>query len=307
MTRHVVLLSGGHSSARVAFQVAREQGTADMVLLNHDIHPSVEDPDVKRFKHEVAAKIGLPITYANHPRWDRMDQFDIVREARAFKVKAGQELCTARLKTEPFMGWLHRYADPSNTGIYYGFDANEETRIRRRSSIMAAQGWKTDYPLALRPPAIQSTREVGIEPPCTYGVFKHANCKGCLKAGWQHWYVIYAQRRDLWQKGKDAEDDIGYTIHADGALEEREGQFEAMLRAGVEPTEHVPHQTFWAEARKKVRSLPVLAEEAPTAIPCECVFRKRGRPALRPCTCGAIVTGEPHTLFCDRVGFLDAA
>lgn len=255
----------------MAFEVARKHGTEDMTLLNHDIHPRVEDPDVKRFKREVAQALDLPITYANHPKWDQMDQFDVVVEAKAFKVKNGQELCTNRLKTVPFMGWLERNADRSNTVIYYGFDAGEMTRIQRRSSILGAQGWKTAYPLAVGTPSISSTREVGIEPPCTYGVFKHANCMGCLKAGWQHWYAVYVQRQDLWAKGKYAENTIGYTIHADAALEEREAQFAAMQAAGVVPTEHVPHQTFWAEARKKVRSLPVLAEETRPVIPCECV------------------------------------
>lgn len=34
---------------------------------------------------------------------------------------------------------------------------------------------------------------------------------------------------------------------------------------------------------------------------------QEGPCVVRPCTCGAIVTGEPHTLLCDRVGFLDTA
>ena len=52
MMKHIICYSGGHSSALVAIEVYRRYG--DVVLLNHDIHPSVESQDIKRFKQEVA-------------------------------------------------------------------------------------------------------------------------------------------------------------------------------------------------------------------------------------------------------------
>ena len=52
--KHIVCYSGGHSSALVALEVAAKHGTSDLVLLNHDMHFSVEHADIKRFKHEVA-------------------------------------------------------------------------------------------------------------------------------------------------------------------------------------------------------------------------------------------------------------
>jgi hypothetical protein len=113
----------------------------------------------------------------------------------------------------------------------------------------------------------------------TYGVFRHANCTGCLKAGRQHWFVVYATRRDLWERAKAAEDEIGYTIINGISLSELEPTFALMARAGVEPTERTPPQRFWAAARKAVRALPVLpscalpsdAEAAVDERPCECV------------------------------------
>lgn len=303
--RHVVLFSGGHSSALVAVEVVRRHGRDGVVLLNHDINASVEDADVKRFKHEVADALGLPITQANHTRWGEWDQFDVVRHARAFKVRNGEELCTSRLKTEPFRRWLAANAPPGSATLYYGFDANETDRIQRRASILGAQGYETDFPLALWPRTIMSTREIGVEPPLTYATFKHANCVGCLKAGWQHWYAVFATRPDLWARGVEAEEDIGYTIHRDASLEERAPFFAEMMRAGIEPTEHVPHQQFWAEARKTVKRLPVLEEEGRAVIPCECVLRKtKPRPELPPCTCFA-PRGEGHALGCARVMGVD--
>jgi hypothetical protein len=300
--RHVVCFSGGHSSALVAIEVVRRYGREGVVLLNHDINPRVEDDDVKRFKREVAAYLGLPITYANHARWEEWDQFDVVMDAGAFKVGEGPELCTSRLKTEPFKRWLAENATASEAVIFYGFDANEQTRIRRRASILGADGWRSDYPLALWKRTIQSTREVGIEPPLDYTVWKHANCKGCLKAGWQHWYAVFCLRPDIWARGKEAEAFIGYSIHADGYLEDREPQFEAMKRAGVEPTERIPHQTFWADAKKRVHLATLPDEATRAAIPCECVFRKRGRVVAEPPPCDCLAPpGTGHALWCARV------
>lgn len=269
--RFVVCFSGGHSSALVAVEVVRRYGREGVVLLNHDINPRVEDPDIKRFKAEVAAYLGLPITYANHPQWDVSTQFDVCRKARAFKVKNGEELCTNRLKTRPFKGWLAKHTSPDEVVIYYGFDADEQTRIQRRATIMGQEGWRTDYPLALWPRTIQSTREIGVEPPLTYAQWKHANCVGCLKAGWQHWYVVFCTRPDVWAMAVEAEEDIGYTIHKDMALTEREPEFAAMKAAGIVPSEHTPKGQFWSEARTAVKNLSQLADDE-RAMPCACVF-----------------------------------
>lgn len=269
--KHIVCYSGGHSSALVALEVADRFGTENLILLNHDMHFSVEDADIKRFKRDVADHIGVPLTFASR-RNAAQDQFDVCVESGAFKVNNGQELCTARLKTEPFMEWLAANADPASSVIYYGFDANEQGRIQRRTGIMGAQGWKTDYPLIWSTRKYESTEALGIPRPHTYGVFKHGNCIGCLKAGWQHWYIVYCTRPDVWLKAKWAEDEIGHAIHwAEGRpvyLEDMEGRFSKMQAAGVIPTERTPHQRFWADARRVVKISAAL--EAESAKPCEC-------------------------------------
>lgn len=298
--RHVVRFSGGHSSALVAVEVVRRYGTNGVVLLNHDINPRVEDPDVKRFKREIAAALGLPITQADHPDVETVDQFDVCEEAGAFKGASGHVVCTSRLKTEPFARWLAVNAPPGTATIYYGFDANETARIQRRASILAAQGYESAYPLAHWPRTLTSTREIGVEPPLTYTQWKHANCVGCLKAGRQHWYVVYCTRPDVWERAKLAEDRIGYTIVNGTSLAELEPQFAEMVRAGVAPTEIVPQQAFWADAKRRVRLLVVPEEETRAAIPCECVYRRPGRAAVPPCTCLA-GDGEGHALHCARV------
>ncbi len=268
--KHVCCYSGGHTSAIAAIEVVRRFGPQDVVLLNHDMHFSVEHTDIKRFKQEVADYLGLPITFANR-RNAQQDQFDVCVEAKAFKVGAGSELCTARLKTEPFMEWMAANVPDKDATCYYGFDPHETVRIQRRTGVMAAQGYRTAYPTLWQERTIAATEEIGIARPSTYSVFKHGNCVGCLKAGWQHWYIVFCTRPDIWLKGKWAEDEIGYAIHHDESgpvyLADMEPRFEAMRAAGVEATEQVKPQTFWAQARKVVK-----IHQTTEVAPCDCAL-----------------------------------
>ncbi|HGF2085462.1 TPA: hypothetical protein ACF9YK_003478, partial [Escherichia coli] len=178
--KHVVLYSGGHSSAIVAIEVVRKYGRENVILLNHDISSTVEDEDIKRFKDEISSYLGIDVTYANHERWKDATPISVCLDARAWKVGAGQILCTNRLKTGPFDLWLERNDSQKENIYYYGFDRNEMHRVQRRVGVMAERGYKTDYPIALWPQrTIHSTEEIGINRPMAYSRFKHANCIGC--------------------------------------------------------------------------------------------------------------------------------
>lgn len=266
--KHIVCYSGGHSSALVAIEVSRKFGTENLILLNHDINPTVEETDIKRFKQEVADHIGVPVTYANHPSWETKDQFDVVVDAGAFKVGNGTALCTHRLKTQPFEKYLKANHPEKDVVLYYGFDDNEMARVTRRKQILGVQGYASDYPLALwEDRTIFSTKEIGIRPPNTYGKFKHANCTGCLKAGKQHWYIVYLNRPDLWQKAKDAEEEIGYSILQEGTMQSLEPLFERMKASEIDTTEHEDPRTFFARVRK---TIPIQIKSDLDIKPCEC-------------------------------------
>lgn len=259
--KHVVCYSGGIASALVAVEVVRLHGREHTVLVNHDISSWVEDQDIKRFKREVAAYLGMPITQVNiggelDP--DLIpDQFDVCMEAKAFKVGTGTELCTNRLKTDPFIRWLKTACPfPGEVTCYYGFEEDEPERVGRRRRILGEMGYCSDFPLADWEAAertIQSLDEIGIAVPSTYEIWKHGNCQGCLKAGLQHWYVVWCLRPDIWAKAKQAEAHIGYTIHRDKPLESLEPRFAAMQAARVPATEQMPSGQFWSLARRLVR------------------------------------------------------
>jgi hypothetical protein len=281
--KRIVCYSGGHDSALTAIEVSRLHGTENLILLNHDINPSKEHADIKRFKQEVASYLGMSITYANclgitEPE-NLPDQFQAAMLAskfgygsNGFKFGNGQEVCTNILKTTPFYNWLKANCAPGEGVIYYGFDRQEQHRLIRRRKHLAVVGYESGY-LAELPRTIKSTKELGIEPPLTYQLFKHGNCIGCLKAGLQHWYIVFCYYPDIWQQGKQAEAAIGYSIHSEGFLETLEPLFEAMQMSGVTPTEHITHQKFWAQAKAVVKPTyftPSLFSQP--AIPCECVM-----------------------------------
>jgi len=255
--KYVICYSGGVSSGECALSVAKKYGAENVILLNHNITGKVESQSTKQFKTNVAEYLGLPITYANHSDWENATPISVCLDAQAWKVGNGQILCTNRLKTAPFEAWMLKN-DPDKKNVYvYGFDLSEPSRISRRSQIMGLKGYKTEYPMLWAESDIVRIAEIGLDTPTRYEVFNHSNCDGCLKAGWQHWYIVYCTRPDIWQEAKDAEDVIGYAIHKDKDgpvyLEDKEEFFANMKSAGIEPTEKIKPQTFWAQVRKRLK------------------------------------------------------
>lgn len=270
MKKYVVCYSGGHSSALVAVEAVRKAGKENVILLNHDISPEVEHEDIKRFKREVADYLGIEITNANMPGWETETPLRICRRKQAFKIELSKVPCTYNLKTLPFQTWLSKNfpgtAEEPNESIVvlYGFDATEPQRIKRRSEIMAAMGYRTDYPLAYWDRTIQNIEEIGIKRPVTYEIFKHANCIGCLKAGRQHWYTVYCLYPKIFREAVEAEREIKHSIIKGAWLEDMIPQFRIMRKLGIAPGDKMKSQTFWAMVRKRIKE----SEEEST--PCEC-------------------------------------
>lgn len=268
--KYVVCYSGGHSSAITAVETVRRYGKENTILLNHDLNERSEDADIKRFKNEVADYLDIPITYANMPNWEQMDQFDVCIEENAFKYGVqSSAICTRKLKTEPFKKWLaanypvKKGSVSDDITVMYGFDKNETVRITRRVGIMISMGYRTDYPLLWDHRTIFNIEDVGIKRPITYDIFKHANCKGCLKSGKQHWFIVFCLYPDVWNKAKKAEQAIGHSILREKYLTEYEREFE-YLKGKLQPTELISPQKFWTSARK------LIAED--DILPCECSY-----------------------------------
>ena len=132
---------------------------------------------------------------------------------------------------------------------------------------MAAMGYKTDFPLAFWDRTIENIEEIGIKRPETYELMKHGNCKGCLKAGMQSWYLVYSLYHDLWEEAKETESEIGYSILKNKFLEDLEPKFKQMKCRGIVPTEKIGAKKFWSMVDKALG-----IEGQISWLPCDCSF-----------------------------------
>lgn len=256
--KYVVCFSGGHSSALAAVETVIRHGRRNTILLNHDISSKVEDEDVKRFKKEVADYLDIPILYANRENFQTDTPLSLCRQKKLLRFRGGHSICTYYLKTEPFYQWLEKNYPVRNGEIseeitlVYGFDVTESQRIVRRREHLLRQGYLSEYPLAERKPEVQDIRDIGICLPETYGVAKHANCKGCLKAGKQHWYMVYCLWPEIFKEAVYTEQVVGYSIIRSYFLYELEPLFSAMKAEGICPGDNKCSALFWAYVRRKL-------------------------------------------------------
>lgn len=301
-TKHIVCYSGGHSSGLVAIEVVRKYGKENVILLNHNINDRFENQDIKRFKKEISEYLDIPITYANCNNEQSStlikNQFEVCIDKGTFvNPQNRQILCTYVLKTEPFYKYLEDNSKGYNFIIYYGFDNDEIDRVDRRTTILNDMGFKSDYPLAIWGEGsfdnlkkyytlkgknfeiiakqegyknkdhfkrtIYATEEIGISKPNTYSKWKHANCIGCLKAGKQHWYVVYCNDYEVFQMGKDAEEFIGHSFGKE-FLKDIEPKFFKMKEVGVPANENIPSNIFWKSAKT------YLKRDSKDLFPCQC-------------------------------------
>lgn len=255
--KYVVCYSGGYSSATCAVRCVRRYGKENVILLNHNISSLVESEDVKRFKREVADFLGMEITYANRKNWEKATPIKVIKEIGYFHSRSRQVLCTYELKTKPFYDWIEEN-DPEHENIYmYGFDLDEQSRISKRVANMAKIDCKTDYPMIWKGDFIDEILEAGIQRPNEYLKFKHANCLGCLKAGWQHWYIVYCDARWIYDEVAEFEQEVAHSLHKDSDgtpvfLDDKREFFDEMIAAGIEGTEHVHHRKWWIDVKNKV-------------------------------------------------------
>ena len=108
-----------------------------------------------------------------------------------------------------------------------------------------------------------------------YALFGHANCIGCLKAGRQHWYIVYCYYPDIWEKAKATENEIGYSLIKDVWLDELDDLFKRMKDAKVQPTEHIQSSRFWQMAKDEMTSFELgqcKLFDNDINMPCDCSF-----------------------------------
>ena len=204
--KHVVGFSGGIASSVVAKLVHDEFGD-DTVLLFHDTH--TEPIDNERFRQEVAAYIGLPITEYS----DGRDIWGVFSD-HGFLGNGRKTPCSSELKQKLSLEYLQ---DNDPATLYIGFTLEEVDRAQRTYARYL------QYDIDVRFPLIEqnlSKEECmyrvkncwGIEPPEMYAWAEHANCIPCIKGGLAYWGMVYIHEREAWNRASVAEKEYGHRI-----------------------------------------------------------------------------------------------
>lgn len=217
--KHIVLFSGGLSSAYVAYLVLQEQKKEDVVLLHTPTYSENHDADT--FRHQVARYLGMPIT-----EWGLgLDIWELIDKNNCIP---GQFLpfCTQQLKQKMKEEYYKHLKELGEDFVeYVGFGYEEWKRVQRATARSESLGRKIAFPIFERKIPSQEvkriiTEEWGMQLPKAYEDLNHNNCIPCFKAGKATWKIYWEKYRVQFNKAMEYEDKIGYTVFKDKTLKE---------------------------------------------------------------------------------------
>jgi hypothetical protein len=220
--KHIVLFSGGAASSVAASLVAQEF-PADTLLLHTPTFS--EDADSDRFREEVAAHIGLPITDQSDGRsvWDLIEQYSAL-------PSYWMPFCTQTLKIAQMEKFVK--ALDEDYALYYGYTPNEWRRLQKVSARSEVIGRKVRFPLAERNISGEECKRIitedwGLLLPRTYRFLAHNNCVPCFKGGKRHFYNVWKYYPAEFQRAIDAEEYTGHTVFKDKSLTELAAEWQS--------------------------------------------------------------------------------
>lgn len=217
--KHVVLYSGGTSSAYVANIVLGEVEKKDIVLLHTPTYSENHDADI--FRHRVARYLGLPIT-----EWgDGRNLWELIEDNNCIP---GQFIpfCTQLLKQkmkEEYYEYLKSIGEEYIE--YVGFGAEEWKRVQRAAARSEAIGRKVRFPIFERKISSDQIKDIIVNDwkialPSAYKELNHNNCIPCFKAGKASWKVYWKNHPEEFFKAAGYEEKIGHTVFKDKSLME---------------------------------------------------------------------------------------
>lgn len=217
--KHIVLFSGGLSSAYVAYLVLQEQKKEDIVLLHTPTYSENHDADI--FRHKVARYLGLPIT-----EWgDGRNLWELIEDKNCIP---GQFIpfCTQQLKQKPKEQYYKYLANIREDFIeYVGFGMEEYRRVQKAYARNETLGRKIKFPIFdAKIPSEEIkriiTEEWKIPLPKAYEDLNHNNCIPCFKAGKDSWRVYWSKYPKQFEKAVEYEELIGHTVFKDKSLKQ---------------------------------------------------------------------------------------
>lgn len=209
--KHVVLFSGGASSAYVAYLVAQKEKKEDIVLLHTPTYSENHDADI--FRHEVARYLGLPIT-----EWgDGRNLWELIEDNNCLPSNF-IPFCTKQLKQKMKEGYYKYLKSIGEDFVeYVGFGAEEWKRVQRAYARNEVVGRKVSFPVFDAKISSDEIKRIiveewGIKLPSAYEELNHNNCIPCFKAGKGSWKVYWKTYPEQFEKAAQYEEEIGYTV-----------------------------------------------------------------------------------------------
>lgn len=264
--KHVIMFSGGASSAYVAKWVVDHYGKEDVILFFTDTQ--WEDEDNYRFMEEVSAYIGIEITRVVDGRTPE----DVFFEQR-FLGNARTAKCSEELKVKRTLLFIEELRkNDFEPIIYFGIGPNE---THRAESLRHHYTHLPLDPVEVRFPMIDSANtdlkakyiienEWGIKLPRMYYLgFHHANCGGkCVRAGLHHFANLYLVWPDRFAEFEDMEERFRTKFDLNVSMMKRNGGPYTLKQFREEVIEKMTNEELVQYAKEKDID----------AIPCFCSF-----------------------------------
>ncbi|MDY0277923.1 MAG: hypothetical protein RBQ97_07545 [Acholeplasma sp.] len=228
ITKHVIMFSGGASSAYVAKWVVDKYGIEKCILLFTDT--LWEDKDNIRFMEDVADYIGIDITriYDGRTPEEVFFQQKFLGNARFAK-------CSEELKVRQTLIYTD---DLRNLGfepvLYFGIGPHEKHRadnLTRHYEHFPPEPVKCVFPMIDSISADCKAKyiienEWGIKLPRMYDLgFSHANCGGrCVRGGLHHYAKLYQIWPDQYKLQEDMEERFNSEFNLSVSIMKKDGK-----------------------------------------------------------------------------------
>jgi hypothetical protein len=213
---HIVMFSGGLSSAILLDHVQRKQGRESALAFFTDT--KWEDEDNYRFINHVTLRLNAKLKYVAEGRTPPQVWFD-----RRMLIRKNIAKCSLVLKTEQTLKFIKTLDKSTEPILYFGIGYEEQHRavnISYRYAPVECRFPLIDKPITKNGMLWKCQQEWGIKPPRMYELgFTHANCGGrCIKGGHGHFKNLLRVWPDRYAEIEDIERRFRAEIRSDIAI-----------------------------------------------------------------------------------------
>lgn len=188
--KHIISYSGGIGSAITAFNLVKEYGKDNVILLFADT--KMEDEDLYRFNEDIKKLLDCEFITISDGRtvWEVFEDVKFIGNSRI-------DPCSKILKRDLIKKWIKNNFTPEECIIYVGIDCTEEHRlipVQINNQPYQYKSWLIDNNIFLTNfEKNKFCEDNNIELPRLYRFgFAHNNCGGfCVKAGLGQFKKLY--------------------------------------------------------------------------------------------------------------------